>query len=295
MGLVKYALGTYGKDLVSLAAQDYFFEGNRWRKAYFENFTNLVPMARGNSLRQALRQAGSLLDEGKTVLIFPEGTRSPDGQILEFKSAVGHLALHQKVDILPVWVGGTHAALPKGATLPRRRDVSARIGPPLRYSELKRLTEGMRTADASRAVAKLTEKAVRALSQGKVLNTEEMSPEQMRLVSEVPPETLEPVFEELKERFVAGSVKQAVSYYFALGDSERWTVRITPELCEVYPGKVINPADCVLKTSPDIFTRIVREAYTPSAQEFISGMVKSNNVGLLLTFQKAFQLQSGSH
>jgi long-chain acyl-CoA synthetase len=279
MGLVKYALGSYGKDLVSLAAQDYFFEGNRWRKAYFENFTNLVPMARGNSLRQALRQAGSLLD----------------GQILEFKSAVGHLALHQKVDILPVWVGGTHAALPKGASLPRRRDVSARIGPPLRYSELKRLTQGMRTADASRAVAKLTERAVRALSSGKVLNTEEMSPEEMRLVSEIPPETLEPVFEELKERFVAGSVKQAVSYYFALGDSERWTVRITPELCEVYPGKVINPADCVLKTSPAIFTRIVREAYTPSPQEFISGMVKSNNVGLLLTFQKAFQLQSGSN
>lgn len=293
MGLVKYALGSYGTDLVSLAAQDYFFEGNRWRKAYFENFTNLVPMPRGNSLRQALRQAGGLLDEGKTVLIFPEGTRSPDGQIGEFKSAVGHLALHQKVDILPVWLGGTHAALPKGATVPRRRDIAARIGPPLTYQELKRLTAGMRMADASRAVAKLTEKAVRALSNGTVFNTADLTPEDMRLVSELPPETLEPVFEELKERFVAGSVKQPVSYYFALGDSERWTVRITPELCEVYPGKVINPADCVLKTSPDIFTRIVREAYTPSPQEFISGMVKSNNVGLLLTFQKAFSLQHG--
>src|SRR5690606_5038519 len=193
MGLVKYALGSYGKDLVSLAAQDYFFEGNRWRKAYFENFTNLVPMARGNSLRQALRQAGALLDEGKTVLIFPEGTRSPDGQIAEFKSAVGHLALYQKVDIVPVWLGGTHAALPKGATVPRRRDVSARIGPPLRYEEMLRLTRGMRTADASRAVAKLTEKAVRALAAGKVLNTEDFLPDDMRLVSELPPETLEPV------------------------------------------------------------------------------------------------------
>lgn len=295
MGLVKYALGSYGKDLVSLAAQDYFFEGNRWRKAYFENFTNLVPMPRGNSLRQALRQAGGLLEAGKTVLIFPEGTRSPDGQLGEFKSAVGHLALHHKIDILPVWLGGTHAALPKGASVPRRRDVTARIGPPLRYEELKRLTQGMRMTDASRAVARLTEKAVRALSTGGVFDTRDLSPDDMRLVSELPPETLEPVFEELKGRFVAGSVKQPVSYYFSLGDSERWTVRITPELCEVYPGKVINQADCVLKTSPDIFTRIVRESYTPSPQEFISGMVKSNNVGLLLTFQKAFQLQHGSN
>ena len=46
MGLVKYALGSYGEGIVSLAAQDYFFEGNRFRKAYFENLTNLVPLSR---------------------------------------------------------------------------------------------------------------------------------------------------------------------------------------------------------------------------------------------------------
>ena len=65
MGLVKYALGNYGRDLMSLAAQDYFFEGPRWRKAYFENFTNLVPLSRGGSLRHALRQAGELIDQGR--------------------------------------------------------------------------------------------------------------------------------------------------------------------------------------------------------------------------------------
>src|SRR4029079_299554 len=36
MGLVKYALGSYGSKMVSLAAQDYFFEGNKYRKAFFE-------------------------------------------------------------------------------------------------------------------------------------------------------------------------------------------------------------------------------------------------------------------
>ena len=131
MGLVKYALGGYGEDLVSLAAQDYFFEGNRFRKAYFENFTNLVPMTRNGSLRQALRQAGDLLERGKTVLIFPEGTRSADGEIHEFKASLGHLSLHHDKDILPVWLGGTHAALPKGSSVPRQREVEARIGLPL--------------------------------------------------------------------------------------------------------------------------------------------------------------------
>ena len=41
MGLVKYALGKYGHKLVALAAKDYFFEGNPWVVAYFEQLTNL--------------------------------------------------------------------------------------------------------------------------------------------------------------------------------------------------------------------------------------------------------------
>ena len=49
-------------------------------------------------------------------------------------------------------------------------------------------------------------------------------------------------------------------------------------------------ADCVLKMSAEIFTKIVRESYVPGPQEFLSGAVKSNDVALLQTFQKAFQL-----
>jgi long-chain acyl-CoA synthetase len=293
MGLVKYALGSYGQKMVSLAAQDYFFEGNKYRKAFFENFTNLAPMPRGNSLRQALRQAGDLLEQGKTVLIFPEGTRSTDGQVHEFKSAVGHLALHHHVDILPVYLHGTHRALPKGSTLPKNRDVEARIGAPLEAREMQRLTAGLPPAEASRIVTRLAQRAVVMLSQGKVLDTRELLPEEVRESLPPPePEGLEPVFRELEQRFKAGSVEQPISFYFSLGDTERWTVRVSGQKCEVVAGKVNSPADCVLKTTPDIFTRIVRERYTPSPSEFMSGAVKSNNIQLLFTFQKVFQLES---
>ncbi|MEP7052115.1 MAG: AMP-binding protein [Pseudomonadota bacterium] len=291
MGLVKYALGTYGEDLVSLAAQDYFFEGNRFRKAYFENFTNLVPMTRNGSLRQALRQAGDLLEQGKTVLIFPEGTRSPDGEIHEFKASLGHLALHHDKDIVPVYLGGTYAAFPKGASVPRQREVEARIGPPLLASELKRLTHGLAMSEASRVVAKLTERAVIELSKGRSLDLSKLQPRDVVTApAVVEDKTLAPVFKELETRFVAGSVEKPVSFYFSLGDTERWSVRITDKTCEVINGKVESPADCVLKTSPAMFTRIVREKYTPSPAEFVAGAVKSNNIQLLFTFQKAFQL-----
>ena len=277
---------------MSLAAQDYFFEGNRFRKAYFENFTNLVPMTRSGSLRQALRQAGALLEQGKTVLIFPEGTRSPDGSIHEFKASLGHLALHHDKDIVPIWLGGTHAALPKGSTLPRQREVEARIGLPLLASELKRLTKGLPMSEASRVASKLAERAVIGLSKGSLLDLAHL--EQRNVVAPPPvieDRSLAPVFRELKTRFVVGSVEKPVSFYFSLGDTERWSVRITESSCEVIAGKVDRPADCVLKTSPAMFTRIVREKYTPSPAEFVAGAVKSNNIQLLFTFQKAFQLQ----
>jgi long-chain acyl-CoA synthetase len=292
MGLVKYALGKYGTDIASIAAQDYFFEGNRWRKAYFENLTNLVPMSRNGSFRQALRQVGDLIEQGKTVLIFPEGTRSSDGEIHEFKPAVGHLALHHKVDILPVWLGGTYQAFPKGARFLQRRDVRARIGPPLQHKDLERLTQGLPMADACRIIARLSHDAVVALSRGSVLDIRTLEREQvLELQTKQEPASLEPVFKELETRFVAGSVETPVSFYFSLGDKERWTVKISSESCEVVPGKVSSPADCVLKTSPAIFTRIVRERYMPSHAEFMSGSIKSNNIALLFTFQKAFQLQ----
>src|SRR6185312_4967755 len=123
MGFVKYALGAYGEGLVSLAAQDYFFEGGRLRRAYFENLTNLAAFDRKGGLRQAIRQAGEVIEQGKTVLIFPEGTRSTSGAIQEFKAVIGHLALAHDVDILPVYLGGTRAALPKGRNIPIRRDI----------------------------------------------------------------------------------------------------------------------------------------------------------------------------
>jgi long-chain acyl-CoA synthetase len=292
MGLVKYALGEYGKDMVSLAAQDYFFEGGKWRKAYFENLTNLVPISRSGSLRQSLRLAGAQLDAGKVVLMFPEGTRSPDGSVQEFKAAVGHLALAHRIDVLPVHLGGTHQALPKGSTVLRSRNLHVHVGLPLEHAELVRLTEGMTPSDASRAVARLARRAVVMLERGRVLDTRALTPDDMRDTKEE--ESLAGLFRELEERFLAGQVKDPVSFYFALGKRERWTVEVTEDSCRVTEGKVRDVADCVLKTSPAMFTRIVREAYTPTPGEFMSGTVKSNNVQLLMTFQKVFQLTEGA-
>ena len=142
--------------------------------------------------------------------------------------------------------------------------------------------------EASRAVARLTERAVSELSRGRSLDISRL--ESLDASQDTAPPTMAEVFRELEGRFQAGAVTEPVSFYFSLGDGERWTIRVTEGDCVVQQGKASEPADCVLKTSRDMFERIVRQAYTPTPDEFIAGVVKSNNINLLVTFQKVFAL-----
>jgi long-chain acyl-CoA synthetase len=291
MGFARHALGSYGEDIVTLAAQDYFFEKGTLQRAFFENLTNLRAIDRKSGLRASERQAGEILTKGRTTLIFPEGTRSTDGEVHEFKPLLGHLALRYGVDILPLYLGGTREAMPKGSKVPLKRELSARIGPPITVADMKRLTKGLSPADAARQVAKLAHRCVDALKRGALVDASRLaSLDEHEAPKEHPLVTL---FAELERKFDGGAVDKPVSFYFTLGDdaNAKWTVRVSREKCEVKPGKPEGgTADCVLKTSPDIFTRIVREAFTPGPAEFLSGAIKSNDVSLLMTFQKVFQL-----
>jgi len=152
MGLTKMALAEAGKDMVVLAAADYFFD-TKYKRAVIENFTNLVPMERTGSLRQSLRHARSFLDRGYNALIFPEGTRSLTGEMAEFKPVIGYLALHARVGILPIYLEGTHDAMPKGSNIIKNRNVGARIGRYLEVAELEEMTKGMPRAEAYRLIA----------------------------------------------------------------------------------------------------------------------------------------------
>ncbi len=295
MGLVKYALGAYGDGIVSFAAADYFFD-DKWKRAYFENFTNLAALDRKASMARTLRAAGDILLQGKTVLIFPEGTRSPDGQLREFKRLFAHLALTHGVDILPMYLRGTHEAMPKGGKLPTRRTLGAHIGPPLRITDLERLVGEVSTSEKIRRIAEVSRYAVEALRDGTVVDLTRMQPDDLaKLGQKAHP--LVSLFAELEARFQKGAVDAPVSFYFTLGNEPeaKWTCTVDRERCVIAMGKPKGGvADCVLKTSADLFTRIVREAYVPGVQEFMSGAIKSNDISLLGTFQKVFNLTASA-
>jgi long-chain acyl-CoA synthetase len=163
-GLIKYALGDQGEALVALAAKDYFFE-DPVRRMYFENFTNLVPMERHGSLRESLRLAGEVVRDGYILLIFPEGTRSETGVMTDFKPSLGYLALTNKCGILPMYLAGTHEAMPKGRYLPRRGErVAAHVGPFVPYREVVELAGKGSRSEQYKAVTHHVESVIRRLA-----------------------------------------------------------------------------------------------------------------------------------
>ena len=163
MGLVKVALGDQGERLAALAARDYFFD-TPLKRAYFENFTNLIPMERSGSVRKSLRAAVMTLRAGMNLLIFPEGTRSRDGEMAEFKPTAGYLALHCGVDTVPVYVRGTFEALPPGGVVPRPAELEVIIGQPILIEDLRRQTAQLPNGEAHKLATRIMEGQVRQLA-----------------------------------------------------------------------------------------------------------------------------------
>lgn len=167
MGLVKYALGKEVADqTVAVAAADYWFD-TKYKRAYMNNFTTLVPIERSGSLRQSLRHVSQILHDGYNALIFPEGGRQLSGEVAEFKPVIGYLALNDKVGILPMYLGGTYEAFPKGSVIPKTSSlgakIGARIGQLLSYDELNEMTDGVPRSEAYRLIAARVEHEVKNL------------------------------------------------------------------------------------------------------------------------------------
>jgi 1-acyl-sn-glycerol-3-phosphate acyltransferase len=117
------------------AAQDYFFRGF-FRSLIAVWFTNALPFDRREDPKKSLELCADLLQVAHEALImFPEGTRSADGEVREFRSGVGRLVAGTDIPVLPAYIGGAHRAWPKGSAMPRPRRVTIAIGEPRRYAE----------------------------------------------------------------------------------------------------------------------------------------------------------------
>ncbi len=105
--------------------------------------------------RDAVRRCLAALADGDAVLVFPEGTRSEGGEVREFETGVGLLALRSGAPVMPVSVDGTHRIWPRGRNRPRFGAGPVRLvyGEPVRYERPTRAEDA--AADLRRRVLDL--------------------------------------------------------------------------------------------------------------------------------------------
>jgi len=82
-----------------------------------------------------LREAGARLRDGRLVVVFPEGTRSGDGSIGEFRPGAFYLAQKSGAPVVPVYLDGGYRAIPKGGIRVRPAELLVRVLPPLSPAE----------------------------------------------------------------------------------------------------------------------------------------------------------------
>jgi putative sterol carrier protein len=99
---------------------------------------------------------------------------------------------------------------------------------------------------------------------------------------------IEDIFRGLPAKFVKGNLRSRRSFYFSLGDDEKWTVVLTPEACEVKPGQN-GDSDYFFKGSKEMFLDVWNGRYTPTVKDFLNGAIRSNNPLALKDFVDAFR------
>jgi 1-acyl-sn-glycerol-3-phosphate acyltransferase len=143
-----------------IAAGDVFFE-RRGLAALVTTVINALPVWRRRpgshevlTLRQRL-QAGNCI-----YLLFPEGGRTRDGQMMPFKPGIGMMVAGSAVPVVPCFLDGTFEACPPNRVVPQLVPITLRVGAPLSFADSPDARDGWRQAAAA------IEAAVRALAPG---------------------------------------------------------------------------------------------------------------------------------
>lgn len=135
----------------------YLAKDTLWKEPVGRLWSKLggIPVARGAADRDALKACITVVSQGEPLVMFPEGTRQ-EGPVLEHLfDGPAYVQSRTGAPIIPVGIGGSAEAMPKGAKFPKPRKVKLVIGPPMeaprpegakaQRSSVKAQTEALRT------------------------------------------------------------------------------------------------------------------------------------------------------
>ena len=118
-----------------VAAKDYWEKGLLRRRIALDELNVVLVDRRRTEHSNPLDPLRQALQEGSSLIIFPEGTRRPQPLPSEFKSGIWRLMKEfPQVELIPVYIENLHRAMPKGVLLPVPTVCSIRFGAPLEHS-----------------------------------------------------------------------------------------------------------------------------------------------------------------
>lgn len=118
---------------VVAAGADYFFE-QHWKAIFWAFSVNIIPIDRTKVGRRSAELAARLVNEGWSLVIFPEGTRSRDGFMGPFRGGAAYIALRCNAPVVPVHIEGTGDILGAGSRRLRPGKTRVTIGEPITAS-----------------------------------------------------------------------------------------------------------------------------------------------------------------
>jgi 1-acyl-sn-glycerol-3-phosphate acyltransferase len=132
---------------------------------YIARNGGIIPVDRAAADVEAFRVARRVLDAGHVLMVFPEGTRSPTGELQPPKDGLSMLALRTNATIVPIGISNTDRVWPKGRPFPLPgRHATMRIGQPFRVADLippeldRKAAKGLATTLIMRRIAALLDR-----------------------------------------------------------------------------------------------------------------------------------------
>lgn len=121
-----------------VAAADYFLR-NKVMAWFALNIINIIPVSRQGGQDNPLALCEQALRDGKTLILFPEGTRGEPGVLSPLKSGLWYLSQSMpEVPVIPVWLSGTEKVMARGNRIPLPLFIDVTIGDALSFDPDKK-------------------------------------------------------------------------------------------------------------------------------------------------------------
>jgi 1-acyl-sn-glycerol-3-phosphate acyltransferase len=120
--------------------------------SWWMDHVGCIPVSRGTGDMRALKLTIKMLKEGKAVSMFPEGTRTEDGELQKAKGGIGFIIEKAGCIVVPSYIDGTYKAHPKGAKLIKPCKVTITYGKPITQDDFKALGSGREAYDKHAAL-----------------------------------------------------------------------------------------------------------------------------------------------